>query len=128
MAERRVQVLVVEDDDALRKMLGHMLAGIADVHLAIDGMEALVWLRDSGTVPDLVLSDVMMPRLDGLALAQRLKQDPKLSRVPVIFLTAKGTPKDVIAGIQAGARHYLTKPFQREELLEKVSKVLGLKR
>lgn len=127
MADRKPFILVAEDDDALRKMLGHVLAEVAEVHLAADGMDALTFLRDSGKVPDLLVSDVMMPRLDGLALAQRLKMDPNLVRVPVIFLTAKGTPKDVIAGIQAGARHYVTKPFQRLELLEKVKKVLHLK-
>jgi len=127
MSDRKPLVLVVEDDDALRKMLGHVLGELAEVHLAVDGMDALAWLRDSNVVPDLVVSDVMMPRLDGLALAQRLKMDPRLSKVPVIFLTAKSTPKDVIAGIQAGARHYLPKPFQRLELLDKVKKVLRIK-
>ena len=127
MSDRKPIVLVVEDDDALRKMLGHVLGELAEVHLAVDGMDALAWLRDSNVVPDLVVSDVMMPRLDGLALAQRLKMDARLSKVPVIFLTAKSTPKDVIAGIQAGARHYLPKPFQRLELLDKVKKVLRLK-
>jgi DNA-binding response OmpR family regulator len=127
MSDRKPLVLVAEDDDALRKMLGHVLGEVAEVHLAVDGMDALAWLRDSNRVPDLVVSDVMMPRLDGLALAQRLKMDPRLSKVPVIFLTAKSTPKDVIAGIQAGARHYLPKPFQRLELLDKVKKVLRIK-
>jgi DNA-binding response OmpR family regulator len=127
MSDRKPLVLVAEDDDALRKMLGHVLGEVAEVHLAVDGMDALAWLRDSNVVPDLVVSDVMMPRLDGLALAQRLKMDPRLSKVPVIFLTAKSTPKDVIAGIQAGARHYLAKPFQRLELLDKVKKVLRIK-
>ncbi|MCB9623543.1 MAG: response regulator [Sandaracinus sp.] len=127
MVDRKPLVLVAEDDDALRKMLGHVLAEVAEVHLTADGMEALSWLRDSGRMPDLLISDVMMPRLDGLALAQRLKMDASLSRIPVIFLTAKSTPKDVIAGIQAGARHYLPKPFQRLELLDKVKKVLKLK-
>jgi len=126
MSDRKPIVLVAEDDDALRKMLGHVLGEIAEVHLAVDGMDALAWLRDSNVVPDLVVSDVMMPRLDGLALAQRLKMDARLSKVPVIFLTAKSTPKDVIVGIQAGARHYLPKPFQRLELLDKVKKVLRL--
>lgn len=127
MSDRKPLVLVAEDDDALRKMLGHVLAELAEVHLTADGMEALSWLRDSGRMPDLLISDVMMPRMDGLALAQRMKMDASLSRIPVIFLTAKNTPKDVIAGIQAGARHYLPKPFQRLDLIDKVKKVLKLK-
>lgn len=127
MSDRKPLVLVAEDDDALRKMLGHVLAEVAEVHLTADGMEALSWLRDGGRTPDLLISDVMMPRLDGLALAQRMKMDPAFSRIPVIFLTAKNTPKDVIAGIQAGARHYLPKPFQRLDLIDKVKKVLKLK-
>ena len=55
----------------------------------------------------------------------KMKEDKALSRVPIIMLTAKGTPRDVINGINAGARHYITKPFKQAELLEKVSRALG---
>ena len=125
-AARRPTILVAEDDGALRKMLGHMLGELGDVHLAEDGMQALTTLKGGEVDPDLVITDVMMPRMDGLTLAQRIKMDDKLSRIPVIMLTAKGGPKDVITGINAGARHYITKPFKKEELVAKVKKVLRL--
>jgi len=65
-----------------------------------------------------------MPRLDGLALSKKMKENPNTARIPVIMLTAKGSPKDVIGGINAGARAYLTKPFKQEELLEKAKRAL----
>lgn len=67
----------------------------------------------------------MMPRMDGLTLAKQLKGDPRLGHVPVVMLTARTGPRDVIAGINAGARFYVTKPFKTDELLTKVRKALG---
>jgi DNA-binding response OmpR family regulator len=63
--------------------------------------------------------------MDGLTLAKQLKLDPHLARVPVVMLTARTGPRDVIAGINAGARFYVTKPFKTEELILKVRKALG---
>lgn len=120
------QILVAEDDPALRKMMGHMLGEFAEVFLAPDGMEALMFLRRAERVPDLLVTDVMMPRLTGLELAKRLKDDPRFHQLPVIILTAKGGAPDVVAGINAGARHYLTKPFKRDDLIAKVKKALGI--
>ncbi|MEM1417866.1 MAG: response regulator, partial [Myxococcota bacterium] len=76
--------------------------------------------------PDLIVTDLRMPRLDGLSLSRRLKADASLQHVPIIMLTAKGRPGDMVEGINAGARHYLTKPFKRDELLDKVRTVLRL--
>lgn len=124
-AERRPVVLVAEDDEALRKMIAHLLADMVEVQLAADGLEALGMVQ-SGPLPDLLITDLMMPRMDGLTLVKRLRADAKLSRIPVIMLTAKSSPKDVVTGINSGARHYLTKPFKRDELLDKVKKALRL--
>jgi len=68
---------------------------------------------------------VMMPGLDGLAVAKEVKKDANLKSVPIIFLTAKTAAPDVIKGIQVGARHYITKPFKIEDVLAKVKKALG---
>lgn len=119
-------VLVAEDDEALRKMVGHFLADIAEVHLASDGAAALQWMQARDKAPDLLITDLMMPGLDGLTLVQQMKDDAKLKRTPVIMLTAKDRPTDVVTGINAGARHYITKPFKRDELVSKVKKVLRL--
>jgi DNA-binding response OmpR family regulator len=68
----------------------------------------------------------MMPRMDGLTLAKQLKEEPQTKRTPVIMLTAKNGARDVVAGINAGARSYITKPFKHDELIQKVKSVLNL--
>jgi DNA-binding response OmpR family regulator len=109
-------VLVVEDDAALRQMLVKLLGGKYTVFAASDGLEALDLLAQI-SVPDAVVLDVMMPRVDGLTLGRKLKADPRLSCVPILYLTAKNSALDVVAGINAGARHYVTKPFGTADLL-----------
>lgn len=121
----RPLILVVEDDQDLLTMLGRMLSQIADVELARDGVEAVEKLQVMES-PDLVITDLMMPRMDGLTLAKQLKADTRWKRVPVIMLTAKNHARDVVSGINAGARSYITKPFKHEELLGKVKSVLGI--
>lgn len=118
------KILVVEDDHDLRRMMQIMLKSVAEVVVAVDGMDAYAMLRN-GMRPSLIITDVMMPRMDGLSLVRRLKEDDELSRIPVIMLTAKDGPKDFVAGINSGARHYLTKPFKQDELVEKVKGTLG---
>ena len=124
MADRPL-ILIVEDDKELLKMLGRMLSQLADVELAKDGVEAVEKLQ-SGVNPDLVITDLMMPRMDGLTLAKQLKVEPQTKQTPVIMLTAKSGARDVVAGINAGARSYITKPFKHDELLTKVRSVLHL--
>ncbi len=119
------RILVVEDDADVRRMLQHMLVSLGQVVPAADGVEALSHLERDPSF-DLVVTDLMMPEMDGLTLSKRMKSHPRLARIPVLMLTAKNTPKDVIAGINAGARHYVTKPFKQQELLEKVKRALGI--
>ena len=127
MAEdsKKRTILVVEDDPALLRMLERVLQQFAEVTTAKNGEEAFEKISDDAMRPDLVVTDVMMPKLDGLGLAKKMKADPKLANVPVIMLTAKSAPLDVIKGINAGARNYLTKPFKQQELVDKVKKILG---
>jgi DNA-binding response OmpR family regulator len=89
------------------------------IYEARDGEEARQ-LLESLPVVDGLVCDVMMPRLDGLTLAKMTHKTPRLSRIPILFLTAKGSPIDVVAGINAGARHYVTKPFKVTEVIAKV--------
>ena len=105
----RPLILVAEDDPDLLKMLDHVLRTVGDVVTAPDGMDALEKAKHAR--PDVVVTDLMMPRMDGLTLAKQLKADPKLANVPVVMLTARTGTRDVIAGINAGARFYVTKPF-----------------
>lgn len=93
------------------------------VQTATNG-EAGLALASARPKPNLIISDIMMPDMDGLEMVRRIKDDPNTKPTPVVFLTAKQTPKDVIAGIQAGARYYLTKPFKMNELITKVHNIL----
>ncbi len=119
------RILIAEDDVDLARMLHMLLKLHGDVRTAEDGMDAYTQMR-AGFIPELLITDVMMPRMDGLALVRRMKQDKELSRIPVLMLTAKQSPRDVVAGINAGAKHYLTKPFKQQELLDKVHHILGI--
>jgi DNA-binding response OmpR family regulator len=117
------RILVAEDDEAIAKMLLKVLGQRYAVDLAKDGEAALAMARK--TAPNLFIFDVMMPKIDGLQVARRVREVPSLRVVPIIFLTGRTRPADVVQGIQAGARHYLTKPFKVDELLSKVTKILG---
>ena len=119
-------ILIVDDDLALLNMIETMLSQIGNVTRANDGMEALEILQ-RGLRPDVIVTDLMMPRVDGIKLCEQVKKNPQTSKIPIIMLTAKGTPRNVVEGINVGARHYITKPFKTEELLSKVKKTLGIK-
>lgn len=121
------KILVVEDDVDLLHMIRTMLASVGEVTPAKDGLEALDLLK-SGFRPDVIVTDLMMPRMDGLTLAKTLKDDPDNGGIPLVMLTAKSGPMDMITGINAGARHYVTKPFRAADLIDKVKKALILRR
>lgn len=126
MADKpRPRILVVEDDEDLLRMIYKLLSTVGDVAMAADGEHAMQILAQ-GQAPDLVVTDLMMPRKDGLTLVKEMKEHDHLAKVPCIILTAKGSPRDVISGINAGARHYLTKPFKPDDLIGKVKKALRL--
>jgi DNA-binding response OmpR family regulator len=117
-------ILVVDDDPVIQKLLSvnFEMEGY-DVLTASDGIEGLEKIR--AYAPDLVLLDVMMPRLDGIEVVRRLKQDPKTKKIPIVLLSAKAQSADVSGGLEAGADAYVTKPFDPLELLEKVAALLG---
>jgi DNA-binding response OmpR family regulator len=118
------RLLVVEDEEAMRTMLARMLGETYTVFTAADGVVALDLLARI-EVPDAIVLDVMMPRVDGFELARRIKLDPRLQRVPILYLTAKTGLLDVVAGINAGARHYMTKPFKMPDLLARLDRMVG---
>lgn len=117
-------VMVVEDDAAIREMLVRSLGLEYCVYEAHDGQMALDMLT-AMREPDLMLVDVMMPQMDGLVLAGKLKAEKRFKTVPIIFLTGLDSPKDVVQGINAGARHYVTKPFKIQDLLVKIAKAMA---
>jgi DNA-binding response OmpR family regulator len=117
-------VLVVEDDPDLLMLITRFLEKEKYEVLTATNGEAGLALASARPKPNLIISDIMMPDMDGLEMVKRIKEDPQTKPTPVVFLTAKQTPKDVIAGIQAGARLYLTKPFKMQELIDKVKTIL----
>ncbi|MFH1435641.1 MAG: response regulator transcription factor [Pseudomonadota bacterium] len=120
---KRRRVLIVEDDSDLQLLLQNILKGEYEVLIADNGLEALKTL-ESEDHPDLIIADIMMPILDGLTMVDAIKKHRATSDIPVIFLTAKSTPKDVIDGISVGAKYYVTKPFKIDDLLSKIKKIL----
>jgi two-component system response regulator MprA len=118
-----MRVLVVDDDPAVRESLKRALRLEGyDVALAADGAEALVAADDSGSEPDAIVLDVLMPNVDGLEVCRTLRR--KGSRVPVLMLTARDEVQDRVAGLDAGADDYVVKPFALEELLARVRALL----
>jgi diguanylate cyclase len=114
-----MKILIAEDEPSLRENLQWMLELEGyEVTAACNGAEALA--RAEIERPDLVLTDVMMPEMDGYGLIQALREDPRLATVPIIMLTAKADRVDVRSAMNLGADDYLTKPCRREELLEAI--------
>ncbi len=119
----RKRILVVDDEIYIVHILEFSLTmeGYA-VLTASDGEEALRIIEQER--PDLVVLDIMMPKLDGYEVCKRLRQDDQFRTLPVILLSAKGRPIDREAGLSAGADDYITKPFSPRKLLEKMRELL----
>ena len=118
-----VRLLLVDDEPGLRTAVSAYLDDEGfQVTTANDGEEG--WQKAQDLLPDVVISDVMMPRCDGYGLLQRLRGDERLGGTPVIFLTAKGMTADRIAGFQAGCDDYIPKPFDPDELVARVRNVV----
>jgi DNA-binding response OmpR family regulator len=117
-------ILVLEDESAIQKLLERALKAQGfQVEVAKDGLEGLV--KIDRIKPDLIIADIMMPRLDGLTFARAIKAHDETKTIPIIFLTARGDPRSMSEGINVGARFYLTKPFSIEDLVSKVKKALS---
>jgi DNA-binding NarL/FixJ family response regulator len=117
------QLLVVDDDPSLLLAVSETLRAEGyEVVTARRGAEALVRVAES--LPDLIISDIRMPGMDGYALVRNLRTAPRTRLVPIVFLTAKDETADRIAGFRTGVDAYLTKPFEPEELLAVVSSIL----
>ncbi|MET7001394.1 hybrid sensor histidine kinase/response regulator transcription factor [Chitinophaga defluvii] len=124
--EDPVAVLIVDDEQGIRYLLRDILQEHYIVYEAENGRQALEIL--SANLPDLVISDVMMPELDGLALCRKLKDRPETCHIPVILLSAKGAVDEKTEGYDSGADAYIPKPFQTRYLLTRVRKLLEYRR
>ena len=121
MAKR---VLVVDDDRVIQQLLevNLQLEGYEVVATASDGREALDKIAE--LKPDLVILDIMMPKMDGLEVCRHLKAEPTLAKIPIVLLSARAQDLDVREGLDIGADAYLTKPFDPVELLEIVGRLV----
>jgi len=120
------RVIVADDNADMRAYLRDLLSPYYAVELAGDGLQALSAARRE--LPDLLLSDVMMPRLDGLALLAAVRADARLQGVPVVLLSARAGEEARIEGLDAGADDYMIKPFSSRELLARLGALLELRR
>jgi len=118
------RVLVVEDDPGTQSLLRKQLesSGFA-VTVAKNGLDGLMKLEAGA--PDVIVCDMNMPELDGIGFVRAIKAMNETRKIPVIFLTASNDPRHMVDGINVGARFYLTKPFELNELIWKISRVLG---
>ena len=120
------RILIVDDNEANVDILrARLQANDYEIVTASDGEEALAAAREH--LPDLILLDVMMPKLDGIEVCRRLRADETVPFIPIILVTAKSDPKDVIAALEAGGDEYLTKPVDHSSLVARVKSMLRIK-
>ena len=125
-ADELPNILIVEDNDDMRRYLRTLLAHRFYVLEACDGQSGLQLARES--VPDLIVSDVMMPVMDGLQLCKHLKDDFITSHIPIILLTARSEERQQMEGYESGADAYLTKPFSADLLVSRIYNLLATRR
>ena len=120
----RKKILVVEDDPDLVELLSFNLRGCGfAVSTAGDGLDALKKAR--AITPDLILLDLMLPELDGFGVCEILRREPETAKIPIIMVTAMSSQFARLAGLEAGANDYITKPFSPKQLIARVQALLG---
>ncbi len=117
-------IMVVDDNPDIVEILRIALESIGfNVRCAYSGKHLFAGLEE--LKPDLILLDIMMPQMDGLEVLRRLKENSDTASIPVIFLSAKGLPGDVLKGYKMGAEYYITKPFTPTQVLDGINLVLS---
>ena len=125
-SKKEDRILIVDDTIVNVQLLAALLQKEGYlINVAQDGLRALETVKEMP--PDLILLDIMMPKMNGYETCIQLRKNPEYRKIPIIFLTAKMEPEDIVKGFQIGAVDYLTKPFNTEELLARVTTHLKLK-
>ena len=123
MSEKH-RILLVDDEPSIVKMVGRRLEVEGfDVAVAMDGQEGLA--KAQAEHPDLIILDLMLPKLNGYEVCTMLKQDTRYQKIPIVMFTAKAQDKDEKLGMECGANAYVRKPFRAQELLEKIRGLLA---
>ena len=117
------KILIVDDKSSITNLLAQFLNKEYIVETKSDGLEALTWLQ-KGNIPDVILTDWQMPEMDGLELIKRLKESGFFKDIPVIVLSSKDSSSDRVECLKMGAEDYIIKPFNPEELLIRLEKIL----
>ena len=126
MSKRKPLILAVDDKPKNLQFLGKLLSDSGyEVGMAQNGQQAINFVNKSE--PDLILLDIMMPEMDGYEVCEKLKKDFSAKHIPVIFLTAKTDPEDIVKGFDTGGVDYVTKPFNSAELLARIRTQIELK-
>ena len=118
------KILVVDDKPSISKLIVQFLSQNFAVHTEEDGLKALTWLQE-GNIPDMILTDLQMPNIDGMELIKRLKESGYFKDIPIIVLSSKEGSEDRIKCLRLGADDYIVKPFNPEELLIRIEKILN---
>ncbi len=113
-----MMILAVDDEPLNLMILKELFEDEHDITLAESGEEAMEQLEKA--IPDVVLLDVMMPGIDGIEVCKRIRANPKLEKVKVVMVSGKAMESDIQLGLEAGADHYISKPFDMMELMELV--------
>ena len=118
-----MKILVVDDKQSLSELVSQFLGQSYNVTTTEDGLAALSWMQD-GNIPDLIITDLEMPNMDGFELIRKVKESGYFSNIPIIVLSCRDSSSDRIQCLKLGADDYLVKPFNPEELLIRVEKLL----
>ncbi len=118
-----MKILVVDDKQSLSELVAQFLGQSYQVNTTENGMDAMTWLQE-GNIPDLIITDLEMPEMDGFELIRQVKRSGLFSDIPIIVLSCRDNSVDRVECLRLGADDYMVKPFNPEELLIRVDKLL----